>query len=106
MNEIKISHTGIDQCLKRCQCNTLEYPCPYETIVVLTANPSPDTADNHQDMPDQEQMTFTPDSSGWHNENTRHTDTAQVISSQQGSCCKRNFLIVRDGDRICGQNGA
>lgn len=106
MNEIKISHTGIDQCLKRCQCNTLEYPCPYETIVVLTANPSPDTADNHQDMPDQEQMTFTPDSSGWHNENARHADTAQVISSQQGSCCKRNFLIVRDGDRICGQNGA
>jgi hypothetical protein len=76
MNEIKISNTGIDQRLERRQCNTLEYPCPYETIMVLATNPGPDTADNHQDMPDQEQMTFTPDSSRWHNENACYTDTA------------------------------
>lgn len=102
MNEIKISNTGIDQRLKRRQCNTLEYPCPYETIIVLATNPSPNTADNHQDMPDQEEMTFTPDSSCWHNENARHADTAQVIPSQERGCCERDFLVICDGDRICG----
>jgi hypothetical protein len=74
--------------------------------MILPTDTSPDTANNHQDMPNQKQMAFTPDSRRGNDQDTRHTSTAQVIPRQQSSSRKCNLLVVRNCNCIRSQDGA
>lgn len=50
-------------------------------------------------------MAFSPDSSCRHDQNTRDANAAKMVSGEQGGSGESDFLIVSDGDCVCGQDG-
>lgn len=105
MNKVEISHAGIDQRLEWSQGHALEDTSPQKARGVLPTCSGPGAAHNRQNVSDQEQMAFAPDTRCGHDKDPGHAHAAQVVPGQQSRSLKCDLLIVCDCDRVGSQNG-
>lgn len=106
MHKVEVPNARIDECFEWSQGHTLEDAGPQKTLVILAAGAGPDTAHDHQNMPEQKQMAFAPDTGRGYDQNARHTNTAQVVTGQQRCGLKCDFLIICYCDGVRSQDGA
>lgn len=106
MDKVKVPHACVNQCFKWSQGHALEDTGPQETRGILPTGAGPDTTHDHQNVSEQKEMALAPDARGGHDENARHANTAQVVSSQQRRVLERDSLVSCYCDGVGGHDGA
>lgn len=105
MNEIQVTHGRIDQSLKRRQADALEDARSQQALVVGATGSRPRAAHDDNHIPEQEQMSFPPDARRGNKQETRDSDTAEMVARQQGDIRKRALELDGHSDGVGGHDG-
>lgn len=105
MDVIEIPDGRIDERFERREAYPLKYSRPEEALVGASVSAAPGAGYNDDDGAEKVEMSFPPDSSRGHEDETCEPDSQEVVACQQGHVGQGALEVYGEGDGVGGEEG-